>query len=92
MEQQNRTRGIDIVKGQLLGESQYSELRAQIMPDDDILAQWYTIDLSAREKDEQHGRSKSLAKKSHASNESFNDFFQTLTMAVNRTMSELIPR
>ena len=45
MEQQSRTRGIDIFKDQLLGKSQYSELRAQIMLDDAILAQWYTIDV-----------------------------------------------
>ena len=39
----NWTRGINIVKDQLLGDDQYSELRAQIIFDDAILEQYHTI-------------------------------------------------
>jgi hypothetical protein len=43
MKQWNWTRGINIVKDQLLGDDQYSELRAQIIFDDAILEQYHTI-------------------------------------------------
>ena len=39
MEQCNQTRGINIVKDQLLGEGQYAELRMQIILNGAILEQ-----------------------------------------------------
>lgn len=39
MEQENRTRDIDIVKNQLLSEGPYSELSVQVTLDDDVLQQ-----------------------------------------------------
>ena len=43
VKQHNRTGRVNIPKDQLLGDDQYSELRAQIIFDDAILEQYHTI-------------------------------------------------
>ena len=45
-----QTRGINIVKYQLLGKGQYSELRVQIMFDDAILEQCHTVAVTVLDK------------------------------------------
>ena len=52
-EQWNSTRGIDIIKDQLLGEGRNSELRIQITLGDAVLEQCLIIALNAWDKVEQ---------------------------------------
>lgn len=47
MEQGNRTRGIDAVSDQLLGEDPYSELRVEMALEDALLEQCRAIALNA---------------------------------------------
>ena len=67
MEQGNRTRGIDIVKDQLLDEGPYSELRVQITLDNAVLKQYHTITLNAWDKVEQHEKDESFTKTTQVS-------------------------
>lgn len=84
MEQWNRTRGIDIVQDQWLGEGLNSELRVQITLD--VLKQYHTVSLNAWDKVGQQGWAKSLTKIIQGSNESFTDFLQRTATALSRAI------
>lgn len=84
MEKENKASGTNIVKNQLWGEGSYSELRVPIVIDDAILKQCCIIALKAWAKVEKQGWSESFTNITHGSDESFTDFLQRLTSALNR--------
>lgn len=88
MEQWNRTRGIDIVRDQLLGEGPYPHLRIQITLHDAILQQCHTIALNSWDKFGQQGQSELFTEIIQGSNESFTNFLQRLTTALNTAISD----
>lgn len=81
VEGRNRTRGNDFVKDSLRGEGLFSELRVQVTFKDAVLEQSHTIALNAWDKLEQQWWAESFTK----IKESFTDFSQKLTIALNRT-------
>lgn len=73
---QNKARRMDIVKDQLLGEGQYSDLQQQIRFDDAITEQCHFVALRDQDKVGEPGkRSTSFTKIVQGSGEAFADFF-----------------
>lgn len=88
VEGRNRTRGNDFVKDSLRGEGLFSELRVQVTFKDAVLEQSHTIALNAWDKLEQQWWAESFTKITQCLKESFTDFSQKLTIALNRTTSD----
>jgi predicted nucleotidyltransferase len=78
MEQQNRPRGIEMIKHHLLGEDPSSELRVQTVLDHAILEQCHTVALRTLDKSEWQGQADLFTKLGQGSNESFTDFLQKI--------------
>ena len=89
IEQRNRARGIEISQDQLLGEGEYADVERQSLYGEHTLDLCHMAALNAWDRIEDVGKKlESFTKVIQSPRETFTDFLQRLTSAVNRTVPD----
>ncbi|KAL6067262.1 hypothetical protein STEG23_006100 [Scotinomys teguina] len=93
LEQQYRPRGVQISQDQLMGEGEYAAEERQITYDDQAIILCRMAALNAWDRIEEAGKKiESFTKVKQGPKESFTDFLQRLTSAVNRMIPDIEAR
>ncbi|KAL6040241.1 hypothetical protein STEG23_020317 [Scotinomys teguina] len=93
LEQQYRPRGVQISQDQLMGEGEYAAEERQITYDDQAIILCRMAALNAWDRIEEAGKKiESFTKVKQGPKESFMDFLQRLTSAVNRMIPDIEAR
>lgn len=89
MKNNNRSKGVNIIKDQLLSNGQFAELRQQMQPNDSIIIKCNLVALRTRDKVvEQVKRSITFTKTTQSTRETFSDFLYRLMSTMCRAISD----